>query len=174
MCQEKGLNIYSLDPDRKTIERLNNITKKAYVGYSNAIPFQEGFFDCVVMSEVIEHLSDETLDASLKEIERVLKPRGQFIGSTPANEDLLISICVCPNCGARFHKYGHMQSFTKKRIAELLKERFESVGIARKYLADPQLLNAKGKIVRFIKIALISCGIYGEGENFIWKATKRE
>ncbi|MDR0746976.1 MAG: class I SAM-dependent methyltransferase [Helicobacteraceae bacterium] len=174
VCQEKGLNIYSLDPNANAIERLNKITGKARVGYSSNMPFEDSFFDCVVMSEVIEHLDNSEIAASLDEIERVLKANGRFIGSTPADENLLASVCVCPNCGTHFHKYGHLQSFDKTRLTKLLQGRFVRVSVARKYLADPRLLNKKGKMARLVKTALIKLGVSGEGENFIWEASRRE
>jgi SAM-dependent methyltransferase len=172
MCIERGMAIYSLDPNKNAIERINAITGKARAGYSSSIPFSNDFFDCVVMSEVIEHLDDGDLTASINEIARVLKPSGCFIGTTPADENLLSSICVCPDCGKRFHRYGHMQSFPEKKLSELLQSCFDRVTIRRKYLADPTQLNIKGKILRFLKILLIELGVYGGSEQFVWKAVK--
>lgn len=46
------------------------------------LPFADGSFDAVVLSEVIEHLSSSPLPA-LAEIARVLRPGGLFVLSTP-------------------------------------------------------------------------------------------
>jgi ubiquinone/menaquinone biosynthesis C-methylase UbiE len=167
------MKISSLDPNENSVKRLNAIGVQAYIGYSNAMPFSDASFDCVVMSEVIEHLDDAILSASLAEIARILKPNGRFIGTTPADENLFASICVCPDCGKRFHKFGHVQTFSETRLIETLKSRFDRLVVSRKYLADPQRLNIKGKIMRLVKILLIKLGVFGEGEQFIWEAVKR-
>jgi len=57
---------------------------------SDNIPFHDNFFDVVVMLETLEHISD--LEATLKEIKRVLKVRGVFLMSTPSNNLLWRSI----------------------------------------------------------------------------------
>ena len=45
------------------------------------LPFADGAFDCVIASEVLEHLDDD--DEALAEIRRVLKPDGTFALSVP-------------------------------------------------------------------------------------------
>lgn len=79
---DKGVNVYVLDPSEKAIEKIKitlNLSERAKVGYSQDIPFSDNVFDCVVMSEVLEHLTDEVLNQTLSEVFRVLKPGGRFI-----------------------------------------------------------------------------------------------
>ncbi len=45
------------------------------------LPFPDKYFDVVISSEVMEHLSDDS--AALKEIKRVLKPTGTLLISVP-------------------------------------------------------------------------------------------
>ena len=45
------------------------------------LPFGDGSFDAVICSEVLEHLHD--YPAALREIARVLKPGGRFVGTVP-------------------------------------------------------------------------------------------
>jgi len=47
------------------------------------LPFEDGFFDLVVMSDVIEHL--HSFDHALKEVKRVLKPAGYAFVKTPGD-----------------------------------------------------------------------------------------
>lgn len=49
--------------------------------YAESVPFKDGSFDCVIFSEVIEHLPQP--DISLQEIYRVLKHRGYLFITTP-------------------------------------------------------------------------------------------
>jgi len=122
---ERDVIIHSLDPSEQAIDRLRqtlNMNDRARVGYAQNIPFRDENFDIVVMSEVLEHLDNETLAKALQEVSRVLKKGGKLIATTPYKEDLLPSQVVCPKCGFVFHKVGHVQSFDKKRIRSLLNE----------------------------------------------------
>ncbi len=49
---------------------------RAQVGFSQNIPFPDSQFDVVIMTEVLEHRTDDVLNATLGEVKRVLKPRG--------------------------------------------------------------------------------------------------
>jgi SAM-dependent methyltransferase len=119
----KGVEMYALDPSDKAIERLRKnlaMGDRAQSGYAQNIPFQDNFFDVVVMSEVLEHLSDDVLIRAAKEVFRVLKIGGRFVATTPYREDLRLGQVVCPHCGDIFHKVGHVQSFDKERMGNLL------------------------------------------------------
>jgi ubiquinone/menaquinone biosynthesis C-methylase UbiE len=45
------------------------------------IPYSDGFFDAILVFEVLEHIKN--IDHIMKEIERVLKPNGYVFASTP-------------------------------------------------------------------------------------------
>ena len=121
----KGVNMYSLDPNRNAIERLREslgLAGRAQVGFAESMPteIEKERFDVVVMSEVLEHLDDESLAGALDNVLRVLKPQGSLLISTPYREDLNSNIAVCPDCGKVFHKFGHVQSFDKDRMRFVL------------------------------------------------------
>jgi SAM-dependent methyltransferase len=112
-----------LDPSEKAIESVRSayqLGARAQVGFSQAMPFPNGQFDVVVMSEVLEHLPDDVLAATLGEVRRVLKPGGRFIGTVPANENLSDNFALCPHCGESFHRWGHIQSFSPGRLRGML------------------------------------------------------
>lgn len=120
---KKGAVVSCLDPSENTIDRLRKqyeLGERAQVGFSQSMPFPDSQFDVVVMSEVLEHLDDEMLNSTLAEIRRVLKPDGYFIGTVPANENLVDNHTVCPHCGEAFHRWGHVQSFSPMRLREVL------------------------------------------------------
>lgn len=120
---KKGALVSCLDPSESTIDRLRKqyqLGERAQVGFSQSMPFTDSQFDIVIMSEVLEHLSDEVLCSTLAEVRRVLKPDGRFIGTVPSNEALVDSRTVCPHCGEAFHRWGHLQSFSMARLRELL------------------------------------------------------
>jgi SAM-dependent methyltransferase len=89
-------------------------------GSIDALPYLDSQFDTVFATDVLEHLTDDTLSAGLKEINRVLITGGHFILVVPFEENLSESNVYCPACGSEFHRWGHLQVFTKKRISNLL------------------------------------------------------
>jgi SAM-dependent methyltransferase len=76
------------------------------VGDALALPFEAARFDCLLASEVMEHLSDPFLFA--REMDRVLKPGGTVILTVPF----------------MFHQHGDPHDFwrpTSRALAELFK-----------------------------------------------------
>lgn len=172
---KKGVLVSSLDPGENAIDRLRKqyaLGDRAKVGFSQAIPFPDCQFNVVVMSEVLEHLTDEVLMATLVEARRVLKPGGRFIGTVPADENLLDNRVMCPHCGEPFHRWGHLQSFSEGRLGAMLTEQFHNVKVSRHFFGEVRTLNWKGRLAWFVKKTLVSFGVKGNGETFSFSARK--
>jgi 2-polyprenyl-3-methyl-5-hydroxy-6-metoxy-1,4-benzoquinol methylase len=71
-----------------------------------------GAFDVALLIEVVEHLDDAHLQTSLSEVHRLLKPGGSVVVTTPNQEDLELSKRFCPECGAVFHEWQHVRSWS--------------------------------------------------------------
>lgn len=171
-----GLNVSSLDPSDRTIRELRDscgMTDQAQVGSVAAIPFPADTFDVVVMSEVLEHLDDDTLTGGLEQIVRVLKSGGHLLGTVPADENLRAGQTVCPDCGKRFHRWGHRQSFTAATLTERLGRHLQVLEIRRAWFPDYGHLNWKGRLLALVKSSLIRLGVKGEGETLYFKARRR-
>lgn len=169
----RGVEVYCVDPGSQSIQAIRarlQLGDRAQVGFSQEIPFGNNKFDVVVMSEVLEHLSDETIEKTLPEVRRVLKSDGVFIGTVPANENLQENMVVCPCCGEVFHRWGHVQTFTKGRLSALLEKKFSKVEIERRYFGNWKDLNWKGKIGLQMKRVSAAMGIKGNGESFFFSA----
>jgi len=69
-------------------------------------------FDVVLLTEVVEHLKDDHLDGTLREAARTLKKGGSLLVTTPNQEDLSASTQLCPDCGALFHVWQHVRSWS--------------------------------------------------------------
>ena len=170
-----GLDVYSLDPSERAIQALRSrlgLGDKAQIGYGQRMPFADHSFAAVVVSEVLEHLSDDELFAVLQEIHRVLRPGGRIVGTVPARERLADNQVVCLHCNQSFHRWGHHQSFDRQRIADLLARWFQvELAIERPFVNWPTL-NWKGRIAGAIKLCLLRLGVHGSQENVVFCATK--
>jgi len=122
----RGVEVYSLDPCAESIERLQSELKigkeQAKQGYSQSIPFDAGYFDKVIMTEVLEHLPQDVYQVTLDEVRRVLKRDGKFTGTVPYQEKLQASEVVCPHCQAQFHRWGHCQAFDAMSLGNSFKQ----------------------------------------------------
>jgi 2-polyprenyl-3-methyl-5-hydroxy-6-metoxy-1,4-benzoquinol methylase len=167
---EMGCEVHSLDPDAEALTKISSISKGA-AGSIDALPFANAFFDTVVCSEVLEHLDDDLLRDGLREIARVLKPDGVLIGTVPADEILSELETVCPCCGAVFHRWGHAQSFSQSKLANLLQS-IGAVYIERRFFVHWSSLNWKGKCAAMLRLAMQAFGIYGSGHNFYFRVRK--
>lgn len=113
-----------IDIDNNLIEAAKNKMDK--VGFKvlkedGRIPFSSGCFDGFIASEVLEHMTDKGLKICVNEIKRVLKEKGYAFITVPAEEDLKVNECFCPNCNTVFHRWGHQQSWNHNKIRELFK-----------------------------------------------------
>ena len=173
---KKKVLVSSLDPSENAIDKLRNqlaLGDRAKVGFSQHIPFPDQQFDVVVMSEVLEHLTDEVLNTTLAEARRVLKPGGKFIGTVPAEENLIDSRVMCPHCGESFHRWGHLQSFNEEHLCALLSQYFDDVALSRHVFSEVRTLNWKGRFGLNLKKLMMKLGIKGSGETFFFSAVNR-
>lgn len=171
----RGVKVRCLDPGDASIAGLRDelsLGDNARKGYAQAIPFNDAMFDCVVMSEVLEHLDDGAVHASLEEVQRVLRSGGRLIGTVPADEDLWASMVVCPCCGERFHRWGHVQEFSQQTLRDLLEGHFGSVEVRRLALIDYSRLNWKGKVAAVLRVVQARLGMRGSGQNFYFEAKR--
>jgi 2-polyprenyl-3-methyl-5-hydroxy-6-metoxy-1,4-benzoquinol methylase len=89
-------------------------------GDCTALAFTDASFDTVTCTDVLEHLPDADLESCVREIARVLRPGGHLVACTPNEERLSEQSVGCPECGTRFHRWGHCQVMSEPRVRELL------------------------------------------------------
>ena len=99
----------------KFLESISNTKTNFLSGSAYSLPFYDDSFDLVVCSEVLEHLHD--YKDAIKEINRVLKPGGQFLASVPA--EFPEKICWLLSEAYQNQPGGHLRIFKKN---ELIKE----------------------------------------------------
>lgn len=90
--------------------------KGAYLIDDNQLPLEDGKFDIITVTEIVEHLSEKALDFLLKQVNRLLRVGGVLVVTTPNEENLKESIVVCPDCGCYFHRVQHIRSWSDKTL----------------------------------------------------------
>ncbi len=117
--------VHSLDPVDEGIAKLKaelGMGDRAKQGYGSNIPFEDDYFDKVIMTEVLEHIPDDALHSTIDEVRRVLKPGAEFTGTVPYREDVESNEVFCPHCQSQFHPWGHCRSFDLTSLGSLLKQ----------------------------------------------------
>lgn len=103
-------NILSLMNDESTgllMAAMANITR---------LPFQDGVFDAIICSEVLEHINDNK--TAVAELVRVLKPGGNMAVSVPSFWPE--RICWAISKPYREEPGGHVRIYKKKELQNLL------------------------------------------------------
>jgi 2-polyprenyl-3-methyl-5-hydroxy-6-metoxy-1,4-benzoquinol methylase len=82
----------------------------------NALPFDDAVFDCVICSEVLEHIPEH--EKALSELVRVLKPQGHLVVSVPR----YFSEKICWLISYAYHSEegGHIRIYKKKHLSRML------------------------------------------------------
>lgn len=154
----RGWDVHSLDPDAVAIERLSAGGVTGHVGYIERMELADNQFDAVAASEVLEHLHTEQRAAGLREIARVLKPGGWFLGTVPYNENLKAGDVICPCCGKLFHRWGHQQSFTLDTLRAELSQQFVIDELRRTAFVSYRDRSLLGKLKSLARLLLARWG----------------
>jgi len=83
-------------------------------GDATCLPFADASFDCVVTSEVLEHIHDDV--AALSELTRVLKPGGTFAATVPSFFPEKINWMLSDEYHAPFVPGGHVRIYTAREL----------------------------------------------------------
>jgi ubiquinone/menaquinone biosynthesis C-methylase UbiE len=128
------------------------------------MPFKSSSFDTVFATEVLEHLDNSTLTDGLREIRRILQSGGHLIITVPYNEDLRQNTVLCKNCGAKFHRWGHIQVFDEVSMVEMLeRSQFDIVKIRKL----PIGFMAERKFLRYARYLLDKQGFFPSKNLFV-------
>jgi ubiquinone/menaquinone biosynthesis C-methylase UbiE len=79
------------------------------------LEFPDNAFDCVICTEVLEHVPE--VEQAAAELARVAR-RDVVIG-VPYCQDIRLGRTTCPHCGQINPPWGHVNSFTEKRLRRL-------------------------------------------------------
>jgi 2-polyprenyl-3-methyl-5-hydroxy-6-metoxy-1,4-benzoquinol methylase len=80
------------------------------------LPFASASFDCVICSEVLEHILEH--ENALKELVRILKPQGDLVVSVPRY--FTEKICWLISTAYHNEEGGHVRIYKKKKLQKML------------------------------------------------------
>ena len=175
LALQRGLDVFCLDPSERSIRALQSklgLGEQAQVGYSQDMPFANESFDYVVMSEVLEHLSDQVVTDTVTEVHRVLVPGGRMLGTVPSRESLDEQQVLCPCCGDRFHRWGHLQSFSPARIRDMFSQGFVVEQVQERPFESFAHLNWKGKSFAVLRLLQSRLGVRSKQDR-IWFVARK-
>ena len=130
-CEVSGLDLSALSVER------TNARNAGAPGFAGALridayptPLDDASVDLLILTEVIEHLDDVTLESVLTECRRVLAPGGALVLTTPNEENLEREHVLCPECGCTFHRWQHRRSWSPATLSgALLQAGFGTVDV---------------------------------------------
>jgi len=108
--------IRNLQTISETLPRENKDSFHLICGDAYALPFKDASLDCLIFSEVFEHLGRP--GDALQEAARVLKPDGKLIISVPYKEKIVYHLCI--HCNRLTPSNAHLHSFDKNTMRDLL------------------------------------------------------
>lgn len=132
LIKDNGNDVYGVDISEPAVElaRLKGIQAKR-ADIEEEIPFPNGFFDVIVMGEVIEHIFDT--DNFLKNIRKLLKVNGYVIITTPnlaaLGRRILLLFGKNPLIESSCKEGSHIRYLVKDTIFSLLKSNGFTVDI---------------------------------------------
>lgn len=88
---------------------LSNIKTNAIQASVDALPIKNKKFDLVIITEVLEHLDDDTYIKAIEELHRL--DAKYYLITVPFKESLDINLCKCSACGNLFNLFYHYRRF---------------------------------------------------------------
>jgi 2-polyprenyl-3-methyl-5-hydroxy-6-metoxy-1,4-benzoquinol methylase len=102
------------------------------------LPLKDNSVDCIVASEIMEHVYDPKL--FVKKLIEKLKPGGKLTITTPYNEKIEYYLCV--HCNLPTPRNAHLHSFNKENITTIIDDNkvdWKVKTFANKYLIKTRL-----------------------------------
>ena len=164
----KGRNVISMDISDvnpiRAMKEISTLNHHALVADVFEMPVRPNSIDCIVASEIIEHVPDPK--KFLAALFEVLKPQGKLIVTTPYNELIRTSLCI--HCNRLTPHNAHLHSFTEQKMKKYLPA---DAGRVTMTVLNSKFLVKTGiqKLLRFLPLS-----IYQAIDSFGMAITKKK
>jgi ubiquinone/menaquinone biosynthesis C-methylase UbiE len=140
-----GVDLTADIPEVKSVYDALGIQTFLKQGDILALPYEDNYFDTVLMVSILEHLKPVELEQAFVEVRRVLKPGGQMVYGTPVEKPFMVFM---------FRVLGHdirREHFsTEKEIAAAARKAFPK-GKVVQMKSTPPFAGAVYEVGNFIK-----------------------
>lgn len=111
---------YQVTAIDRSEQALKFVETKKIKASSDNIPLEDNSFDMVFSSELLEHLPDDILNATVSEIKRLSK---KYIFITVPNDENPDKLSIkCPKCDYVYNSPNHLRSFDIGKLESLFSE----------------------------------------------------
>ncbi|UCE18470.1 MAG: methyltransferase domain-containing protein [Gemmatimonadota bacterium] len=117
----KGKRVTAVDMSSKKLQSFRDIALQYNITQVHSDLFQLRYthsFDVLICQEVLEHL--EHYEKAVSLMKSFLRPRGFALFCVPYEENLTAKMRTCPLCHASYHKNGHLHSFNRQILSDVL------------------------------------------------------
>lgn len=120
---DKTIKIVGVEPDKNAVAFSNKEIKDAkfLVGDALKLPVKSKFADIATLFDVIEHVPKNTEAKALKEVNRILKPKGLLFLSTPNSNFFMNLLDPAFYFGHRHYKLSKIKTLLKNNGFKILK-----------------------------------------------------
>lgn len=144
---EKYEEIHGLDL-KAPVEEVGDVFKARQIqthlqsGSVLSMPYEDNFFDTVLLISILEHLKPSDQETTFTEIARVLKPAGQVVYGVPIERGLMVLMFRLLGFNIREHHFS-----TEKDVAAAAESVFDKVRIVQMQ----SVLGAVYEVGHFVK-----------------------
>ena len=119
-----GLDLNAPASQVADVFKQKGIETKLLNGSVLQMPYQEGFFDTVLLISILEHLKPEQLRPAFLEVRRALRKGGQMVYGVPVERPFMAAAFRMLGCDIRQHHFS-----TEKDVRLAAKNVFDEVRI---------------------------------------------
>jgi len=178
LMAEKGVRAYGMDLSteqwKRGTEVLGGKREGFVVGDALSLPFRDLCLDGVILSEVLEHVSNP--GRVLEEGSRVLKSGGRVLLSVPFEEKIRYALCV--HCNKPTPINAHLRTFDASTVKIICREAGFEVRKSVQFMPRALSLTGLNRFLPFLPYSLwrtaerFSLAILGQANFLICVAEK--
>jgi ubiquinone/menaquinone biosynthesis C-methylase UbiE len=101
-----GLDLTASAQEVAAVFKARHIETHLKKGNVLSMPYEDGYFDTVLLISILEHLKPTEQVPAFEEIRRVLKPQGQVIYGVPIERKLMVLMFRMLGCNIREHHFS--------------------------------------------------------------------